>query len=166
MIQVVLADGSIVKANQNENTDLYWALKGGGPNYGNYPPILLKLCSTADSLILPDSGIVTKIELMAVPNKVWAEARVYPPTANPQLLEAVMQYHGAIEKDNKSTLIWHSTDQATLLVYFYCDPVEKPDVFKPFYDIPFLMNVVPPGIRTVYEMVQAVANVLTAEEQG
>lgn len=33
-IQVVLADGSIVDANASENSDLFWALKGGGPNFG------------------------------------------------------------------------------------------------------------------------------------
>lgn len=32
--KVVLADGSIVKANAAENEDLFRALKGGGPNFG------------------------------------------------------------------------------------------------------------------------------------
>jgi hypothetical protein len=30
----VLADGRIVNANGKENADLFWALKGGGPNFG------------------------------------------------------------------------------------------------------------------------------------
>lgn len=34
-IQVVLADSTTVKANSVENSDLFWALKGGGPNFGN-----------------------------------------------------------------------------------------------------------------------------------
>lgn len=41
--------------------------------------------------------------MTAVPSKVWAEARIYPPTANEQLTDALMLYHEAIEKDNKET---------------------------------------------------------------
>lgn len=103
--------------------------------------------------------------MTTVPNKIWAEARLYQPSQNAQLLEALMQYHEAIEKDNKATLIWHSVNQATLLVFFYCAPVESPDVFQSFYDIPFMTRVVEPGCRTIHEMVQAVANVLASEPQ-
>lgn len=32
--QVVLADGSIVRAGSDENADLFWAIRGGGGNFG------------------------------------------------------------------------------------------------------------------------------------
>jgi FAD/FMN-containing dehydrogenase len=33
-VDMVLADGSFVTANANENEDLYWAIRGGGGNFG------------------------------------------------------------------------------------------------------------------------------------
>lgn len=33
-VDMVLADGSFVTANKNENDDLYWAIRGGGGNFG------------------------------------------------------------------------------------------------------------------------------------
>lgn len=108
-------------------------------------------------------GVVTKIEMLTVPNKVWAEARLYPPTQNGELLQALMLYHEASEKDSNATLIWHSISQATLLIFFYCAPVEKPAVFDCFYNIPFMARVIEPAINTIYGVVQGLTNVLAAE---
>jgi len=33
-VEVVTAEGEIIKANANENSDLFWGLKGGGGNFG------------------------------------------------------------------------------------------------------------------------------------
>ncbi len=32
--EVVLANGEMVRANKDENSDLFWALRGGGGNFG------------------------------------------------------------------------------------------------------------------------------------
>jgi FAD/FMN-containing dehydrogenase len=41
--EVVLADGSVVNTNESENDDLYWALRGGGGNFGVVTQLKLQL---------------------------------------------------------------------------------------------------------------------------
>jgi len=39
---VILADGSFVKASDEENEDLFWAIRGGGGNFGVVTSFLFK----------------------------------------------------------------------------------------------------------------------------
>jgi FAD/FMN-containing dehydrogenase len=41
--EVVLADGSVVTADENRNDDLYWAIRGGGGNFGVVTSLKLRL---------------------------------------------------------------------------------------------------------------------------
>ena len=42
-VDIVLADGSFVTANAEENADLFWAVRGGGGNFGVVTSFLFKL---------------------------------------------------------------------------------------------------------------------------
>lgn len=64
--EVVLANGEVVTANKNENADLFWALRGAGPNF----------------------GIVTSFTSQAFPQgDCWAGFLAYPPEKLGELIE-------------------------------------------------------------------------------
>lgn len=43
-VEMVLADGSFVKANANKNSDLFWAIRGGGGNFGIVTSFKFRAC--------------------------------------------------------------------------------------------------------------------------
>lgn len=32
--RVAIADGTVLRCSEEENSDLFWAIRGGGPNFG------------------------------------------------------------------------------------------------------------------------------------
>jgi hypothetical protein len=63
---LVTADGSIVRANSKENGDLFWALRGGGGNFGVVTEFELKLHPLTDVVLAegltPESDIRRLLE--------------------------------------------------------------------------------------------------------
>ncbi|KAI5124786.1 hypothetical protein M0805_005420 [Coniferiporia weirii] len=66
-VTMVVADGSIITANDNENVNLFWAVRGGGCNFGVCTEFVLQLHDQrrtvyAGSLIYPGSLIDSVVE--------------------------------------------------------------------------------------------------------
>ncbi|KAL2857570.1 hypothetical protein BJX68DRAFT_253069 [Aspergillus pseudodeflectus] len=88
--EVVLADGSIVNANEDEHRDLWRALKGGGINF----------------------GIVTRFDMEAIPDIPLSYGmRTMPGNASEQFVDAVVDYtdiqQQAFPKDALIALIFN-----------------------------------------------------------
>ena len=49
-VDMVLADGSFVTANAEEHPDLFWAVRGGGGNFGVVTSFLYRACPVHDGL--------------------------------------------------------------------------------------------------------------------
>ncbi|KAK5988324.1 Prosolanapyrone-II oxidase-like protein [Cladobotryum mycophilum] len=116
--EIVLANTSVTRVGQSHR-DLLWALRGGGPNY----------------------GIVTSFTYRTLPiDKMWFEARLFTAEKNQQLLDALVEYHKVASQDPKATITFSLSEDKSAPKSFigltYMDPIEPPDVFAPFYDIP------------------------------
>jgi len=72
--RVVTVDGRQVEASQDSNPDLFWAIRGGGGNF----------------------GVVTAFDYRLHPvNEVLAGALIYPSGRIPELLQAYVKFTGA-----------------------------------------------------------------------
>ncbi|KAF7416085.1 hypothetical protein PC9H_002345 [Pleurotus ostreatus] len=76
--EVVLADGSIVHANESERSDLYWALKSGSTNY----------------------GIVTRFLMPTIPRpQIWGGSLFYHGSAGPRLFKQLATFTDRLKED-------------------------------------------------------------------
>lgn len=79
--ELVTASGLIIHVNQNSYPDLYWALRGGGNNF----------------------GIVTQFNVRAVPQgQMWGSMRTYLEPSFPSLIEAYYNLGMNARKDGKA----------------------------------------------------------------
>ncbi|EED12004.1 6-hydroxy-D-nicotine oxidase, putative [Talaromyces stipitatus ATCC 10500] len=113
---VVLANGTIIDANSDQNTDLFWALKGGGPNF----------------------GIVTRYDLYTIPvYNLWFEVLYYTPDQVPDVLDAFAEWQtNGASVDNKSTVAMVISLDSVVVGLLYSQPTAtQPAAFAPFYDL-------------------------------
>lgn len=125
----MLSDGNVTNANASENTDLFWALKGGGPNF----------------------GIVTRYDLYTIPvDEVWAQINAYSPDQAPALLEAIADWQLAGGSDDpKGSLALTIGLQSITLGLIYGEPLAStPSTFDSILAVEPLAVAVPGGNST------------------
>lgn len=115
--QLVLANGSIINANSQTNSDLFKALKGGSNNF----------------------GIVTKIDLSAFPQgDLWGGVVRYDNSTSTraQLVPAIVNFTNHVEDDPFASLItfWQYSSALGANVFInaleYTKPVVNPSAFS------------------------------------
>ncbi|KAJ5605242.1 hypothetical protein N7510_010396 [Penicillium lagena] len=112
--EVVLANGTIVNANEDENNDLFAALKGGGNNF----------------------GVVTAYTMRTHPvGKVWGGNYIFTADKTPQILAALRNFV-ADYPDDKAAIILTSEHGAVIdlwiMFLFYDGPEPPAGVFDEF----------------------------------
>ncbi|KAF2677131.1 FAD-binding domain-containing protein [Lentithecium fluviatile CBS 122367] len=134
--EIVLADGTITNANAEKNTDLFWALKGGGPNF----------------------GIVTKMELYTVPiRNIWYQLGAYSSKQAPALIDAFAKWQKEGASDTRGTVGFVIGLETTIVGLFWSEPAVKPEPFAPFYDIPQIEPAGKPANSTLIHLTNQLA---------
>lgn len=131
--QVVLASGLIVNVNTSSYPDLYWALRGGGNNF----------------------GIVTRFDLSThTQGSLWSGSLIYLPEYSDQAVEAFYNYGVNAATDPKSAVImnWAYTEGMFLAVadLEYANATVDPPIFQNFTAIPAYENTM--EVRTLTEV--------------
>ncbi|KAF7419200.1 hypothetical protein PC9H_001786 [Pleurotus ostreatus] len=96
--EIVLADGSIVNANESVSSDLYWALKGGSTNY----------------------GIVTRFDMATFPlTEIWGGSLFYNATLGPTFYEYLVGFTQRLSVDPHGLLApilaWNAAEKDYLI---------------------------------------------------
>ncbi|KAI0891049.1 hypothetical protein F4806DRAFT_484466 [Annulohypoxylon nitens] len=122
--EVVLANGSIVNANKEENRELHWALKGGGNNF----------------------GIVTRVDLRSFSQgPFWGGALYFPTTVWEHTAQEFLKFNSPHSYDEYAalTLSWgYSSSSGTAIAanMEYTKAIENPSIFAGFTSLPSLFG--------------------------
>ncbi|KAI1208962.1 FAD-binding domain-containing protein [Annulohypoxylon truncatum] len=113
--EVVLANGSIVNASaNNQYSDLYKGLRGGGPNF----------------------GIVTNYELYTFPvGNFSVDARAYNTNQTDDFLRAIAEYQQEGQLDPLSSVSIQVLETGPTIMLLYNEPVQSAKAFDAFYNL-------------------------------
>jgi FAD/FMN-containing dehydrogenase len=121
VFEVVLADGSIVKASKTTYPDLFTVLRGGNNNF----------------------GIVTSLKFDTFDyNAMWGGLVIYPNTTIQDQFKALINFSDNIEKSPLGSVIvmpvYQSSADADLILnaYDYAEPTPRPAAYDEFLAIP------------------------------
>ncbi|KAL0579493.1 hypothetical protein V5O48_002535 [Marasmius crinis-equi] len=135
--EVVLADGSIVTANDKEHSDLFWALKLGSTNF----------------------GIVTRFDMKTFPQgKAWGGSQFFAFDDAPILLEKLVAWTRKASDDPKGfyglSLAWNPAQQMYIVwtLQTYLEPVPYPPLWSDFVGLSPLVDSV--GIKDLIEITE------------
>ncbi|KZM26852.1 flavin adenine dinucleotide binding [Ascochyta rabiei] len=133
--ELVTASGSIINVTQKSYPDLYWALRGGGNNF----------------------GIVTKFQLHTFPmGKMWGGSKLVPSSDYEKALDATYKFGATgAANDTKGSQIISFGYQAgfgPLAQAFltYAEPNENPAMFNDWKNISTIVDTT--GIQTLPEL--------------
>ncbi|TVY15595.1 FAD-dependent monooxygenase yanF [Lachnellula arida] len=105
----------MVNANTTHNSDLFSALKGGGPNF----------------------GIVTQFDIHTHPlHRVWYTLNLYAATDYKSILNATVQVQTAMSNDPKLGFFLNINPDVIIAGLLYADWTLTPDAFSPMLEIP------------------------------
>ncbi|GKT52327.1 FAD-dependent monooxygenase yanF [Colletotrichum spaethianum] len=163
--QVVIASGPIIRPTATQFPDLYWALRGGGNNF----------------------GLVVSFNLLTHPlpgGSMWGGSRTYLENSFPQITEAFANSIANAEEDPKAGM-WHvyiysnGTKLSSTTLYYSEPDGGNADFFSEWNAIPAVSNTTqnrvvaefaregmessPPGLREIYAVISTKANIEIVE---
>ena len=115
--QLVTVDGRQVEASQNSNTDLFWAIRGGGGNF----------------------GVITALEYQLHPvTHVLGGTLLYPPGRIPELLQAFAKFVATAPDEVSVVGGVLPSEKGTRfqLTFFHCgDPRQGNELVRPWREL-------------------------------
>ncbi|KAK7996415.1 hypothetical protein PG989_004455 [Apiospora arundinis] len=140
--EVVLGNGSIVTASDDRNSDLFWALKGGGANF----------------------GIVTRFEVDTIPtNEMWYSLTIYPSGHAEEVLDVMARWQLGGAHDLKASIQLVLGLDSIIVLLCYSEVASLPVSFKPFYELPDGQVVLPPTNSTFHSLMKMIGETFGAQ---